>query len=143
MQPQYLAGQPSSKRGFDAVASQIGGFRPLKYLFSRHKGTLHTGCPQATCTSDPMRGHNRGRASGTFIRRVKCQRALKQWQQSALWSLSQPVHATSQHKKNLLLWIQNPYPKNQHTQVNSSKPVAGWASCAPIPILPVLSEVGS
>jgi len=143
MQPQYLATHASCKHRVDATATQIGGFRPRAYLFSPQAGNLHAGCPQATCTSYPTRGQTLARASGSKLRRMRCQRALRQWQQWALWSLSRPVHVTNQHKKNLLLWIRNPYPKNQHTQVNSSKPVTGRAFYAPDPILPQMSGVGS
>jgi len=141
MEPQYLARRPQSNAGFDAAMTQIGGFPRCRYLFLQGSRRLTTGCPKATHTSDPMRGPNLACAAGTKTRRDRCQRASKLWQLWALSFLSQLAHATSQFKKNSLLWIQNPYPKNQHTQVNSNKPVAGRAHVASV-LIPTSAQEG-
>lgn len=136
--PPYLGACGLSWRQNDALASHSDGFKLERYQSQYVCGTVRPRNTHVSLTSEPGRArHFAVRRPLNINRRPRCQRASNSLQRSASLPQSRHVPAASQMKN--MLWLSpRPFRSSQHTQVSTSKPVAGQAVG---PVLPSAAPV--
>ena len=127
MKPQYVAGQSSPKRAFEASESQRGCMAPCGYLFEDSCTNMANRFTQWTYTS---RGTG---LQGSPVdlnrncdRRLLCPKASNCLQYSALPSQRPHVHVKHRLKSSSWL-IPRQSPLSRHTQVSTSNLPTGQA----------------
>lgn len=144
MQPQYVAGHPSSGFGVDASASQPKSLETKPYIFHRFSPSFPHSYPQGSCISfSGWAVQFRAVTSRTLCRRLRCLRAsLQFWP----WALSPWLaHVRKKHQMTLFL-LNNPslpsrfLPNTKRSLGRAIKPVLPHAKL--LDIFSVSSFIG-